>query len=133
MPAWVRRQLEDLVGLLSEVPERAKAEFQRLQVQIAMQPVHDEQPRAFYRAHVEAALPCVAGARDLSSSARSTVDRSLPDNLRPIFAGIAERIGQGSTVDRSHQTATDSRTPTLRFRVDLPANHLGPGWRERAG
>ena len=30
IPKWVRQQLEDAAGLLSEVPERAKTEFQRL-------------------------------------------------------------------------------------------------------
>jgi hypothetical protein len=30
MPTWVRQQLQDLAGLLSGSPERARVEFQRL-------------------------------------------------------------------------------------------------------
>ena len=100
MPAWVGQQLEDLSGLLGESPERAKTEFRRLALAVTMTPVHrDELPRPFYRATVAAALPCLAGIRDLSATA---VDRSDPrsDGSRP-----------------------------WRFDVDLPANQPGPGWR----
>jgi hypothetical protein len=108
MPAWVRQQLEDLVGLLSETPERTKTEFQRLGLRVTMTPCKTEEHRFYYRADVVNSLPCLAGItemRDLSPSA----------------------------VDRLDLQAAGSRTPdTLRFLVDLPANHLGPGWRKRA-
>lgn len=108
MPSWVRQQIEDLVRLLSESPERTKAEFQRLGLKVTMTPTIGEHARPFYRADVVNSLPCLAGItemRDVSTSA----------------------------VDRWHPPAAGSRTAgTLRFRVDLPANHLGPGWRKRA-
>lgn len=105
IPGWVRQQLEDLVTLLSESPERTKAEFQRLGLTVTMAPVMTETGRPFYRADVVNSLPYLAGItemRDVSPSA----------------------------VDRSHPIAAGSRT--WQFQVDLPANHLGPGWRRRA-
>lgn len=74
MPAWVRQQLEDVTGLLSQPPERTKAEFTRLDLRVVLRPIRDEQPRAFYRAEVNVALPCLAGIRDLYAT---PVDRSL--------------------------------------------------------
>ena len=103
IPSWVERQLRDLVGLLSETPERTKAEFQRLGVAATLEPIYREGERPFFRATVEAALPSLAGTRDLS---RSVVDRSLPQ-------------------------AAGSRT--WGFRLDLPANLPGPGSRQRVG
>jgi len=74
MPPWVSQQLEDLSGLLGETPERTKLEFQRLGLSVSMAVVHsDAAPRPFYRATVAAALPSLAGIRDLSATA---VDRS---------------------------------------------------------
>ncbi len=49
MPGWVRRQVEDLVGLLSDTPERTKAAFQRLGVSFTLHPVYDT-ARPFLRA-----------------------------------------------------------------------------------
>jgi hypothetical protein len=108
IPVWVRQQLEALVELLNGTPERTKSEFQRLGMAVTMAPVSGDDGRLFYRADVVNSLPWLAGIteiRDVSPSA----------------------------VDRSHPQAADSRTPgMLRFRVDLPFNHLGPGWRKRA-
>jgi DNA invertase Pin-like site-specific DNA recombinase len=75
IPAWVRQQLEDLSGLLAGAPERTKAEFGRLGLKVVIDPIRDEQPRPFLRAKIDVALPCLAGIRDLSSTA---VDRLLP-------------------------------------------------------
>jgi hypothetical protein len=75
MPTWVRQQLEDVVGLLSETPERTKTEFRRLALSIVMHPIRDEGSPSFYSAIGQAALPCLAGIRDLSVP---TVDRSDP-------------------------------------------------------
>jgi len=50
IPTWVRQQLQDAAGVLSEVPERAKAEFRRLEIRFTIHPVHDEGPRPFLRA-----------------------------------------------------------------------------------
>ena len=72
MPAWVGQQLEDLSGLLGESPERAKTEFRRLALSVTMAVVQREAARPFYRATVAAALPSLAGIRDLSAT---TVDR----------------------------------------------------------
>ena len=74
MPAWVGQQLVDLSTLLGETPERTKTELRRLDLGVSMAVVH-EGARPFYRATVGAALPCLAGIRDLSATA---VDRSDP-------------------------------------------------------
>jgi site-specific DNA recombinase len=50
MPTWVRKQLEDVAGLLNTTPERAKAEFRRLGLMFSLAPVLDEGPRPFLRA-----------------------------------------------------------------------------------
>jgi ElaB/YqjD/DUF883 family membrane-anchored ribosome-binding protein len=49
IPTWVRQQLEDVVGLLSETPEKTKAEFKRLGVSFTLYPVRDEGARPFLR------------------------------------------------------------------------------------
>ncbi|HMF59831.1 MAG TPA: recombinase family protein [Vicinamibacterales bacterium] len=49
MPGWVRRQVEDLVGLLSGAPERVKAAFQRFGVSFTLYPV-DDGARGYFRA-----------------------------------------------------------------------------------
>lgn len=107
MPTWVRQQLEDLVTLLSDTPERTKAEFQRLDLKVTMTPALGGDQRPFYQAEVVNSLPWLSGVTEIGHLSHSAVDRSdLP--------------------------ATDSRTAALRFRVDLPANQRGPGWRKRA-
>jgi site-specific DNA recombinase len=82
IPSWVENQLQDLASVLGESPERAKLEFQRLDLRIVMQPMRDEKRRGrpgFYRAVGEAALPCLAGTSDLTGQ---TVDRFRPGSGR---------------------------------------------------
>jgi site-specific DNA recombinase len=50
IPSWVRRQVEDVAGLLSGAPERAKGEFQRLGVGFTVSPVSEGVGRPFLRA-----------------------------------------------------------------------------------
>jgi hypothetical protein len=97
MPTWVRKELDDLVGLLSGTPERTKAELQRLALRVTMTPVDQEQPRVFYRANVESALPCLSGRIDM----RSTSGRPLSGRVRGVFATNTERIDKRTPVDRS--------------------------------
>jgi len=58
IPSWVRSQVSNLAGLLSDAPERVKSEFQRLGVSYTVSIVLDEGPRPFLRA---------VGTTDLSS------------------------------------------------------------------
>lgn len=105
MPTWVRQQLEDVVALLSEIPERAKVEFQRLNMRVTMTPTLGENTRSYYQADVVNSLPCLAGLTEMREVSPSAVDRLDPQ-------------------------AAASRS--LKFTVNLPANHLGPSWRKRA-
>jgi hypothetical protein len=50
MPTWVRQQLEDTAGLLSDAPERAKTEFSRLGVAFTLHPLYSDATRLFLRA-----------------------------------------------------------------------------------
>jgi hypothetical protein len=50
IPSWVRSQVGDVSHLLSGAPERAKSEFQRLDVGFTVSPVFDEAPKPFLRA-----------------------------------------------------------------------------------
>jgi hypothetical protein len=102
MPTWVRQQLEDTVGLLSEIPERTKAEFARLGLSYVLHPVENEGDRPFLRAE---------GTTDFA-------------NL------ISGQCSQGSTSALIPPRLDASRT--VRFAIDLPTNHLGPGWHRRA-
>jgi hypothetical protein len=90
-------------GLLSETTERSKTDFQRLGLAVTLEPIRNKGARPFFRASVQAALPSLAGVRDLSMS---VVDRSLPQ-------------------------AAGSRT--WGFGLDLPANHPGRGSRRKTG
>lgn len=103
MPGWVRQQLGDLVGLLSDTPERAKVEFRRLGLHFMLEP-SGEPARPFLRATGVASLEHL-GFRSVSPSA-------LRDPTRP------------------RQVAT--RT-LWQFVVDLPACQPGPGWWKRRG
>jgi hypothetical protein len=108
MPGWVGQQLEALVGLLSDRPERTKAQFQQLNLRISMKPVTPESGRPYYQADVVNSLPCLAGITEMRDVSPSTVDRLDPQ-------------GAGSRTSKHWG-----------FSVDLPANRLGPGWRKRA-
>jgi DNA invertase Pin-like site-specific DNA recombinase len=78
IPTWVRQQLDELERLLSETPERTKAEFQRLGLRVTMAPIREAEARPFYRATVVNSLPCLAGITDFRTTHPSAVDRSLP-------------------------------------------------------
>ena len=90
IPTWVRRQLENLNGLLKDAPLRAKAEFQRLQVQFVLTPVLND-GRPFLRAVGTGDLSALCRVTDLprsnrgrpkvSSGCRST---DLPTALRSL-------------------------------------------------
>src|SRR4029434_5380292 len=42
IPTWVSAQLQNAAELVGEVPERARAEFQRLGINFTIHPVHTE-------------------------------------------------------------------------------------------
>jgi hypothetical protein len=68
----VRQQLEDLVGLLTENPERTKAEFQRLGMRVTMTSTMGENTRRYYQGEVVNSLLCLTGMtemRDFSATA----------------------------------------------------------------
>jgi hypothetical protein len=108
MPVCVRQQLEDLVGLLSDRPERTKAQFQHLNLRVGMKTVTPESGRPYYQADVVNSLPCLAGITEMRDVSPSTVDR-----LDPQAAGSRTSGHWG-------------------LQVDLPPNQLGPAWRKRA-
>jgi len=73
MPTWVRQQVEDLARLLSDTPERTKAEFKRLGVSFTLHPVHDEGDRPFLRAHGTTAFAhLISGQYSPSSTTDAT-------------------------------------------------------------
>jgi DNA invertase Pin-like site-specific DNA recombinase len=76
MPAWVGQQLEGVVNLLSETPERTKAEFHRLGLRVTMTPTIGENSRRYYQADVVNSLPWLAGLTEMRDVSPSTVDRS---------------------------------------------------------
>ncbi|HMD37503.1 MAG TPA: hypothetical protein VKH42_21155, partial [Vicinamibacterales bacterium] len=78
MPGWVRQQLEDTAGLLSERPERTKQEFRRLALRVTMTPQQTSDARRYYRADVVNSLPCLSGSVELRNVSPSAVDRSDP-------------------------------------------------------
>jgi DNA invertase Pin-like site-specific DNA recombinase len=75
MPSWVEAQLTELAGLLCDTPERTKAEFQRLGLQVTMRPMRTDQGRNFYQADVVNSLPCLSGITDFRTNDPSAVDR----------------------------------------------------------
>lgn len=102
MPTWVRQQLEDTAGLLSDTPERTKAVFKRLGVSSVFHPMRDEQGRWFYRVEGTTAVAQVISGQSSSFSTAGATDPRQADSRQ------------------------------IRFVVDLPANQLGPGWKKRA-
>jgi len=78
IPAWVRQQLEEVVAVLAEAPERTKAEFRRLGMRVTMTRLIGENARPHYAAEVVNSLPCLAGITDLRAKNTSAVDRSDP-------------------------------------------------------
>jgi len=51
IPSWVRSQVDDVAGLLSGAPDRAKREFQHLGVGFTVFPVSEGGKRPFLRAN----------------------------------------------------------------------------------
>jgi hypothetical protein len=72
VPGWVRRQLDDVAGLLSGSPERTKVEFRRLGVEFVMHPIHEEGVRPFYRA-----IGTTSIAHTLSGAGQTDLDREI--------------------------------------------------------
>ena len=50
IPSWVRQQLADTAGLLSDTPERTKMAFRQMGVSFTLHPVHEDAQRPFLRA-----------------------------------------------------------------------------------
>lgn len=75
MPTWVRQQLDDVAGLLSDTPERTKAEFKRLGVSFTLHPVHEEDQRPFLRAKGTTEFAQLLSGQ---YSSCSTTDATLP-------------------------------------------------------
>jgi hypothetical protein len=68
MPVWVRQQLEDTVGLLSDTPERSKAIFAQLGLSFVMLPERTEDGRAYLRAEGTSDLANVISGQCLPCS-----------------------------------------------------------------
>jgi DNA invertase Pin-like site-specific DNA recombinase len=63
IPSWVRSQVADVAKLLSDAPERAKSEFQRLGVAFTLSPIRDE-GRPFLRAEAQTDLSVLMAGRE---------------------------------------------------------------------
>jgi DNA invertase Pin-like site-specific DNA recombinase len=101
IPTWVRQQLEDVASLLSDVPERAKAEFQRAGLVFTLSPVQEPGSRPFLRAEGSGDFERLA----FRAETRLTgTDHSTGSSERvpfvPRFAQLSEGIESRSTVDR---------------------------------
>jgi len=71
IPSWVRQQLEDTAGLLTDTPEKTKTVFRRLGVSFTLFPVYTESPRPFLRAEAATDFAhVISGQFSVSSSAR---------------------------------------------------------------
>jgi hypothetical protein len=103
MPTWVRRQLEDIGALLSESPERCKNEFRRLGLALTFRPVDSEDGQPYLRVEGTTEVAALLSGQCLSCS----------------------------TTDATDLRRVDRRS--LRFVVDLPQNHFGPGWFRKPG
>ena len=68
IPTWIKKQLDDIVGLLQKSPERTKVEFRRLGVRFTLHP-QESGGRRFLRAVGEGRLPHLHFSPVLSSSA----------------------------------------------------------------
>lgn len=76
IPSWVRSQVSDVAGLLSDAPERAKSEFQRLGVGFTLTPVRDA-GRPFLRAEGQTDLSVLLAGQDFPTTVASDL-RSAP-------------------------------------------------------
>ena len=74
IPSWVRQQLEDTAGLLSDTPERTKAVFRQMDVSFTLYPVHEEGAQPFLRAEAETDFAqMISGQFSVSTSAASNL------------------------------------------------------------
>lgn len=78
IPSWVRQQLGDTASVLTETPERTKAEFRKMGVAFTLTPVRDEGARPFLRAiGVTEFAQLISGQFPISTTAASDL-RSGP-------------------------------------------------------
>jgi site-specific DNA recombinase len=79
MPTWVRQQLEDVVALLADTPERTKGEYRRLGLLYVLHPARDDRGRAFLRAQGTTAIANLVSGQHLQGSTADATDlRSGP-------------------------------------------------------
>ena len=87
IPTWVREQVQDVAGLLRDVPERAKSELRRLQVQFTLSPIRDE-GRPFLRAVGTGDLDALCGVTDLPGTNRRGGPRGSSGAARPNWTDL---------------------------------------------
>jgi site-specific DNA recombinase len=80
--AWVEHQLSDLYGLLKDNPERAKAEFRRLNLSLVFDPIAQESDNPYFRVTGQCDLSALAVSFSARAERRTgaDVDRSLEDS-----------------------------------------------------
>ncbi len=61
IPSWVKQQVADIVTLLQEHPERAKAELTRLGVRFTLHPVQEDGQKPYLRAVGEGHFEALVG------------------------------------------------------------------------
>ena len=92
---WVRRQLEDVSSLLDEAPERARAEFVRLQLRFALHPVYEEGARPFLRAEGSGSFEHLAFAKSQPFSATGASLLRTIGNRKFVVDLPPNRLGPG--------------------------------------
>ena len=80
IPTWVEQQVRDLSGLLADSPQRAKDEFQRLNMRFTVTPIRDKE-RPFLRVEGTGDLDSLCGIKNLPSTTRS---KPQPPRPRPL-------------------------------------------------
>jgi len=102
-PSWVRQQLEDVAGLIGDVPEHAKAEFRRLNIGFVLHPVHDEGTAQSLRAIVAkgAMPPLVLVVKDCRAAYDRMREKGVEfmqepiDRFGTVDAGFRDPSGNG--------------------------------------
>jgi DNA invertase Pin-like site-specific DNA recombinase len=76
---WVEHQLSDLYGLLKDNPQRAKAEFRRLNLSLVFDPIAQESDNPYFRVNGQCDLSALAFSFSARAERRTgaDVDRSL--------------------------------------------------------
>jgi hypothetical protein len=86
MPSWVRQQLEDIVGLLTDRTDRTKAVFRDLGVRFTLHPMGKIGESPFYRAEGETDIAnLIAGQFAVSATGRlgeESDERRTPVSLK---------------------------------------------------